>query len=127
MKKEWFTAQELAGAAGLPTTVQAINAKAKRDDWKHQPRKGRGGGREYHLSSLPLETQGWLIKGRASRSRASASSSIPGAPSVAGNAQAELDEFAAKLRGRAREYIQTAEQLLSLADSLTLDNFGDRS
>jgi len=55
--KEWFSAAELAGLPGLPSTVQMINARAKRESWPAQKRAGRGGGREYHLSALPAETR----------------------------------------------------------------------
>ena len=51
--KEWFPAAELAGLPGLPGTVQNVNVLAKRQQWKRQPRKGRGGGYEYHISCLP--------------------------------------------------------------------------
>lgn len=62
--KEWFSAKELAGLPGLPGTVQKVNAKASRDDWRSQERSGRGGGREYHLHSLPEQTAAHLIKHR---------------------------------------------------------------
>ncbi|MFN3883234.1 MAG: DDE-type integrase/transposase/recombinase [Rhodocyclaceae bacterium] len=52
---EWWTATELAllHSAALPTTPQAINARAKRETWRKQVRSGQGGAWEYHLSSLP--------------------------------------------------------------------------
>ena len=55
--KEWFSAKELAGVAGLPTTERAIQMSAKREGWQSQKRSGRGGGSEYHISSLPAKTQ----------------------------------------------------------------------
>jgi len=62
MNKEWFSAQELEGLAGLPRTRQSITVKAKKDNWENRPRQGKGGGKEYRLSSLPKETQAVLIK-----------------------------------------------------------------
>ncbi len=55
MHKEYFTASELASyeLASLPSTFQNINRKAQKEDWKHQQRNGRGGGKEYHINSLP--------------------------------------------------------------------------
>ncbi|EMB0053812.1 hypothetical protein U6415_005666, partial [Pseudomonas aeruginosa] len=50
---EWFSAQKLAGLPGLPGTVQGINSRATRDSWQQRKHMGRGGGREYHISSLP--------------------------------------------------------------------------
>ena len=35
--------------------------RAQKENWQSRPRQGRGGGLEYHLSSLPLETQRALL------------------------------------------------------------------
>ena len=61
MSNEWYTPKELAGLPGLPDTVQAVNRRASRDGWECRPRLGRGGGREYALASLPVETQTALL------------------------------------------------------------------
>lgn len=60
--REWFTAHELAGLPGLPGTHSAVVRRAKRDGWVSRRRKGRGGGREYGLASLPAETQAALLR-----------------------------------------------------------------
>ncbi|MDO8837980.1 MAG: Mu transposase C-terminal domain-containing protein [Parvibaculum sp.] len=55
MKCLWFSAQELAGL-GLPAiagTERGVQLQATREGWQSRPREGRGGGREYHLTSLP--------------------------------------------------------------------------
>jgi len=41
----------------MPKTVSAVIRKAKAKQWQAQSRSGRGGGLEYHISSLPAETQ----------------------------------------------------------------------
>lgn len=53
--KEWFTAKELAEfkLPTLPSTERNVQLKSKRDCWKSRAREGRGGGKEYHISSLP--------------------------------------------------------------------------
>ncbi len=51
--KEWFTARELAGLLGMPATVSGVIRLAKRENWQSRKRQGRGGGREYHIQSLP--------------------------------------------------------------------------
>ena len=56
----WLSASLLVGLPGIPTTVQALNRKALRENWESRPRTGKGGGREYHISSLPAETQAAL-------------------------------------------------------------------
>lgn len=58
---EWFSAQKLVGLPGLPGTVQGINSRAIRDSWQQRKHMGRGGGREYHISSLPDETRAALL------------------------------------------------------------------
>lgn len=61
MNKEWFTAAELAGLPGLPGTDRRTRAMADRQGWAGRKRQARGGGQEYHLSSLPAETQSVLL------------------------------------------------------------------
>lgn len=56
--QEWFAIVELTGELpGLPSSRRAISDKAKRENWQCRERQGRGGGLEYHISSLPQETQ----------------------------------------------------------------------
>lgn len=56
--KEWFSAKELAGLKGLPTHPQNVTRQAKKQNWEIRALKGvKGGGFEYHLTSLPPETQ----------------------------------------------------------------------
>jgi transposase InsO family protein len=56
LAREWFTARELAGfkLPGLPTTKRRVYELARRDQWMHRDRAGRGGGVEYHISALPM-------------------------------------------------------------------------
>ncbi|MGD1939867.1 MAG: DNA-binding protein [Leptolyngbyaceae cyanobacterium] len=54
---EWFSPKELEGKPGIPSTRRNISEMAKREGWKARKRSGRGGGWEYHVSSLPAETQ----------------------------------------------------------------------
>jgi len=60
--KAWFSARELIGLPGILQTVQSINRHAKNAAWEKRPRKALGGGFEYHISSLPPETQAALVK-----------------------------------------------------------------
>lgn len=57
--KEWFNSKDLAGASGLPNTTRGILIAAKREGWKFR-KKTVGKGKEYHISSLPKETQMYL-------------------------------------------------------------------
>lgn len=53
--KRWFASQELAelGLPALAGSERRIRSQAEREGWRSRPREGRGGGREYHLASLP--------------------------------------------------------------------------
>jgi hypothetical protein len=60
LPEPYYTAKELAGKPGMPGTVQNVNSKAKRENWPWRKHAGKGGGREYPLSSLPAETRAAL-------------------------------------------------------------------
>lgn len=62
MEKMWFTAKELAGLEGLPTSPQGINLMARREGWQNRRKRGvQGKAVEYYLDSLPKEIQNQLI------------------------------------------------------------------
>ncbi|WP_172840085.1 transposase domain-containing protein [Solemya pervernicosa gill symbiont] len=52
---------ELAGMSGMPETKSAVIRRAKKGEWQDRKRAGRGGGKEYHISALPTETQAALL------------------------------------------------------------------
>lgn len=56
----YYAAIELAGLAGMPKTESGVIRAAKRENWRHRTRIGKGGGREYPLSTLPEETRVYL-------------------------------------------------------------------
>lgn len=62
MIKQWFSAAEIAGLPSMPGTERRVRSKADRESWNKQSRKGKGGGFEYELSSLPPITQAALLK-----------------------------------------------------------------
>ncbi|MFY1027150.1 DNA-binding protein [Actinobacillus seminis] len=57
--KEWYAARELVGLGGLPNHATNVTRQAKKENWECRPQEGvKGGGFEYHISSLPPpETQ----------------------------------------------------------------------
>lgn len=61
MTKEWFTANELAGLDGLPTSARRVRSKAENECWISRKRT-KGKGLEFHIDSLPLATQQALAK-----------------------------------------------------------------
>jgi len=58
--KGWYSAQELAGLPGMPTTDRGIKKSAEKNLWKYRS-KERGKGLEYALHSLPSETQRHIL------------------------------------------------------------------
>jgi len=60
-KQEWYSAKELAGIGGMPSTVQGVIKRAKKNDWVVRS-KERVKGNEYHIDSLPIESQLDLLK-----------------------------------------------------------------
>ena len=58
--KGWFSAQELAGLPGMPTTDRGVKKTAEKNLWANRS-KERGKGVEYALTSLPEETQQHLV------------------------------------------------------------------
>lgn len=55
--QEWYSAKELSILNGMPKTPQGVTFWANKNSVESRPRKGRGGGKEYHISSLPEETK----------------------------------------------------------------------
>jgi hypothetical protein len=63
MTKDWLTSNELAGLHGLPKNKRSINRLAAKQGWQSRVITVRGGtANEYHITSLPLETQAALLK-----------------------------------------------------------------
>ncbi|WP_208950755.1 DNA-binding protein [Rahnella sp. ChDrAdgB13] len=59
--KKWYTANELAGLPGLPGDKSSVNRRANKEGWERRQKKGtRGIAFEFHISSLPPETQAAL-------------------------------------------------------------------
>ncbi|MCC3704889.1 DNA-binding protein [Rouxiella badensis] len=62
MKKEWFSARDLVGLNGLPTSTQGIHGMARRQEWEKRRRVGvQGRAVEYHINSLPKMMKPALI------------------------------------------------------------------
>lgn len=55
--ERYYTARELAGLPGLPTTERRVRSRAEAERWESRNHIGRGGGSEYAHSSLPQVTQ----------------------------------------------------------------------
>ena len=76
MMREWFTAQELAGAPELPGTPRGLVKRAKAEAWQKRKRP-KGKGFEYHIESLPAKAKAALVL-REHRSTSPAASSASG-------------------------------------------------
>lgn len=57
--RNWITAADLAGMPGMPGTARSVLRRAESEGWTSRPRD-HGKGYEYHIDSLPAETQAHL-------------------------------------------------------------------
>lgn len=58
IRKEWFTASEVAGMGNLPEQPSNVTRRATKNNWlKRQIEGKRGVAFEYHYSSLPISVQ----------------------------------------------------------------------
>ncbi len=57
-----YTAKQLAGLPGMPTSERGVQIMAQRHSWQAVKRSGRGGGKAYSLSCLPAETRQELAR-----------------------------------------------------------------
>lgn len=61
-RNDWFSAKKLEGLTGLPKSSSAISRKARLEQWMFRQIHGvRGVAYEFHISSLPKETQAALL------------------------------------------------------------------
>ncbi|ADP87625.1 Mu transposase C-terminal domain-containing protein [Nitratidesulfovibrio vulgaris] len=67
-----YTTQELVPLLGIQT--RAVQIRAKREGWASRPRKGRGGGNEWLVASMPRATREAIADGLL---RTSAPASLP--------------------------------------------------
>ena len=55
MTPDAFTTREWADLLGV--SRQSVDKRAKRESWQSRPRQGRGGGKEWLLASMPVDTR----------------------------------------------------------------------
>ena len=117
--KEWFTAGELAELKlpKTPTSESGVKRRAKRDAWQSRDRIGAGGGREYHISSLPKEAQDALLNA-AIAEVPEPSRNLPAATNT--NLPAEVADLpdSARLAGWQRSTMNARYAILNLIDSM---------
>ncbi|MFO1421215.1 MAG: DDE-type integrase/transposase/recombinase [Candidatus Competibacteraceae bacterium] len=104
----------------LGISVQAVNQRAGREKWPSRKRTGRGGGREYPLSALPVEAQAALIGRESPQSPQPTPPAPPPTPPKSREldplAKAAGDAAAAQLQGKAKARLDAK---LSLLDSFS--------
>lgn len=113
--KEWFSANALVGLNGMPNSPQGVNKKARQEEWQKQQKSGtQGKAFEYHISSLPLETQ-QQIKLKA------ALAAVPQKDVVEKKPDADLMQRFNQATDKAREKAKSkAEAVLKLQSCLDL-------
>lgn len=123
--REWFTAAELAELAlpGLPGDKRSINRRAQEERWtmRHdaggellvRPRKGKGGGAEFHVSLLPPEARLELARRGLTGARPA-----PEAVDPAGSSDWRwYDRQSAKVRGEAERRLAIVAEVELLEES----------
>ncbi|TVP15364.1 DNA-binding protein [Shewanella sp. KCT] len=83
--KLWFTAKEIADLPHTPNNDRNVRIKAEKEAWEKQKRS-KGKGFEYHIDSLPIETQAYL---RAQLVEQSTSTAVVAAKSAIKQVEAE--------------------------------------
>ena len=110
MSSEWFSAKCLLGLDGMSHAVQVINRKAQQESWKSRPRKAKGGGKEYHISSLPKETQRALnIRAAKARSREQLAQGIQAQPDFEKRSETlwkQMEQVPLSMQERAKERLK---------------------
>lgn len=56
MNQTYYSPQQLAALPGMPASDRRVRTKAEREEWESR-KKPTGKGLEYHIDSLPVETQ----------------------------------------------------------------------
>lgn len=79
--KEAYSSTELATL--LDFTRQGLERRAKREQWHHQLRPGRGGGKEWLVSSMPEITQEAIRRAEERKAIEAESQNLPDVPSFA--------------------------------------------
>ncbi len=130
MSKSHYSAKELAGLPGMPSTERTVKRHAAASKWRAQARTGKGGGVGYLLADLPEETQAALVERHLSTPAAAtsagalpvgASGSLPVRPATTALAKTS-SSGASAVTGKAPTKLAIASPRLNLtttADNLT--------
>ncbi|WP_299136779.1 S24 family peptidase [uncultured Vibrio sp.] len=59
---EWVLSSDLVGLKGMPTTVEGISQKARRNNWIKRKAAGKGRSLEYHMSNFHPHIQKQIIE-----------------------------------------------------------------
>ena len=60
--KEWFSSREVIALEGTPKNTNAINNKARKNNWIRRKAAGKGRAMEYHISNFHPDLQKKLIE-----------------------------------------------------------------
>lgn len=117
--KEWFSAKELAGVGGLSKYPTNVTRHAKKEKWETRPMQGvKGGGFEYNIKSLPIETQQALLIKTTPEQTAVALQKIEETRPLASNEIWQLwDEASAKAQEQAKIKLGTMFAVANLVES----------
>ncbi|SLN48043.1 Bacteriophage Mu transposase [Pseudoruegeria aquimaris] len=110
---EWRTAADWSsqGLPDLPTSKVGLIDRAKREGWKSQKRQGRGGGLEYHYSSLPDRARAAYLLRHRKPAASAAPTEIP-----QDEAWASFDQLSQTLKDKAAFRLKVLTAVEALVD-----------
>lgn len=97
--KEAYTSNTLAPMMGM--TRQGIDWKAKNENWQSRPRSGRGGGKEWLVSSMPENTR-LAIQVAEEKAALAESEPSPALPALSAITQAAIMDDSRRNKALAR-------------------------
>lgn len=97
--KEAYTAKELAALLGR--TERAIQYQATRGNWQFRPRRGRGGGKEWLVASMPEDTR-LAIQAAEEKALMAEATSAPRLPALSATTQAAIMDDSRRNKALAR-------------------------
>lgn len=115
--REWFDCASLIGLPGLPTSRRGVLGAAQREGWRSRERAGRGGGREYHISSLPPEARAAILLRERREAREAAPMKAPPKSEASQERSATLwEQWERKPKGYRQEAERRLHALLAVEE-----------
>lgn len=112
---EWVTLQSIVGLPGQNGTVRGVRKEANRDNWlKRKAAKGKG--HEYHISSLPAQTQR-ALKIRAAKAQAQVAPVQAASEQDSETLWQRVEQAPQSMQDKAKQKLMVLTEFFALRDS----------